>query len=147
MPSPIATNIGKSAIRSWKCRWAAGISHSPREISRRKATVMIRHGVREVSMKQTQERDTATVQTTTLRIAGMSCGACVRHVTRAVDGMTGVVHVEVDLQTGQAVVEHLPESVDETALIAAVTDAGYSVSAIDRDVYTDRDDAGRCCCG
>ena len=108
---------------------------------------MIRHGVREVSMKQTQERDTAMVQTTTLRIAGMSCGACVRHVTRAVDGMTGVVHVDVDLQKGQAVVEHLPDSVNETALVAAITDAGYSASAIDRDVYTDRDDAGRCCCG
>ena len=44
------------------------------------------------------------VQTTTLRIAGMSCGACVRHVTRALDGITGVVHVDVDLQRGQAVV-------------------------------------------
>ena len=36
-------------------------------------------------------------QTTTLRIAGMSCGACVRHVTRAIEGMNGVVHVDVDL--------------------------------------------------
>ena len=48
-------------------------------------------------------------QTATLRIAGMSCGACVRHVTRAIEGMNGVVHVDVDLQTNQAVVEHLPD--------------------------------------
>jgi copper chaperone CopZ len=108
---------------------------------------MIRHGVREVGMEHTQERGTPMVQMTTLRIAGMSCGACVRHVTRAIEGMNGVVHVDVDLQTNQAVVEHLPDSVDETALVAAITDAGYSASAIDRDVYTDRDDARRCCCG
>ena len=77
----------------------------------------------------------------------MSCRACVRHVTRTIEGMNGVVHVDVDFQTNQAVVEHLPDSVDETALIAAITDAGYSASAVDRDVYTDRDDTGRCCCG
>ena len=87
------------------------------------------------------------VQTTTLRVGGMSCGACVRHVRRAIEGMNGVVHVDIEFQANQAVVEHLPDRVDETALIAAITDAGYSASAIDRDVYTDRDDAGRCCCG
>ena len=87
------------------------------------------------------------VQTTTFRIGGLSCGACVRHVTRAIEGMNGVVHVDVDLRSSQAVVEHLSDSVDEAALIAAVRDAGYSASAVDRDVYTDRDDAGRCCCG
>ncbi len=108
---------------------------------------MIRRDVRLVGMKHTQERGTPMVQTTTLRIVGMSCGACVRHVTRAIEGMNGVVHVDVDLQTNQAVVEHLPDSVDETALVAAITDAGYSASAIDRDIYTDRDDARRCCCG
>jgi copper chaperone CopZ len=61
--------------------------------------------------------------------------------------MAGVVHVDVDLQKGQAAVEHLPESLDELGLIAAIKDAGYSAAAIDRDVYTDRDGAGRCCCG
>jgi copper chaperone CopZ len=65
------------------------------------------------------------VQTTVLAIAGMSCGACVRHVTRALDGMTGVVHVTVDLQTNEAAVEHLPAFVDAPSLIAAVRDAGY----------------------
>ena len=77
----------------------------------------------------------------------MSCAACVRHVTRAIEGMNGVVHVDVDLQTNQTVVEHLPDSVDETALLAAISEAGYSASAVHRDVYTDRVDARRCCCG
>ena len=108
---------------------------------------MIPCRVRVESMKHSQERDTPMVQTTTFRIGGMSCGACVRHVTRVVDGMTGVVHVNVDLQTGQAVVEHLRDWVAEPGLIAAAKEAGYSASAVDRDAYTDRDDARRCCCG
>jgi copper chaperone CopZ len=66
------------------------------------------------------------IQTTTLRVTGMSCGACVRHVTKAVDGLTGVVHVRVDLNRGELVVEHLPAHVDITALVTAVRDAGYA---------------------
>lgn len=108
---------------------------------------MIRRLVRVVGMKHSHETGTQMTRTTTFRIGGMSCGACVRHVTRVVAGLTGVVHIDVDLHKGRAVVEHLPARVDEPALIAAITDAGYSASAIDRDVYTDRDDAGRCCCG
>jgi Cu+-exporting ATPase len=65
------------------------------------------------------------IQTTTLRVTGMSCGACARHVTKALDGLTGVVHVRVDLKSGETVVEHLPAHVDVTALVAAIRDAGY----------------------
>ncbi len=65
------------------------------------------------------------VQTTLLSVGGMSCGACVRHVTGALDGMTGVVHVDVDLQNQQATVEHVPDWVDESSLIAAINHAGY----------------------
>ena len=97
-------------------------------------------------MKQPNEGSSAVVQTTTFRIGGMSCGACVRHVARAIDGLTGVVHVDVDLEKNLAVVEHLPDWVDEPGLIAAITDAGYAASAIDRDVYTDRN-GPRSCCG
>jgi copper chaperone CopZ len=80
--------------------------------------------MRHLDMKQ-RERNEPEVQTTVLAISGMSCGACVRHVTRALDGMTGVVHVTVDLQTNEAAVEHLPAFVDAAPLIAAVRDAGY----------------------
>ena len=37
------------------------------------------------------------VQTTSLDIAGMSCDACVRHISRALDGMNGVINVDVNL--------------------------------------------------
>jgi copper chaperone CopZ len=66
------------------------------------------------------------IHTTTLAVGGMTCGACVRHITRALDGMTGVVHVEVSLQGNSVIVEHLPAHVDSIALAAAIRDAGYS---------------------
>ena len=37
------------------------------------------------------------VTITTLNIGGMSCGACAQHVARAIEGLTGVVQVDVDL--------------------------------------------------
>ena len=63
--------------------------------------------MRHVYMKHPQTNEPH-VRTTILAIAGMSCGACVRHVTNALDGLTGVVHVETDLRTNEASVEHLP---------------------------------------
>ena len=91
---------------------------------------MNRTGMRHLYMKQPQSNEPQ-VRTTTLAIAGMSCGACVRHVTKALDGMTGVVHVDVDLRTNQASVEHLPSFVDQASLMAAVRDAGYAARVVE----------------
>ncbi len=91
---------------------------------------MNRTRMRHLYMKQPQTNEPE-VRTTTLAIAGMSCGACVRHVTKVLDGMTGVVHVDVDLRTNQASVEHLPSFVDQASLIAAVRDAGYAARVVE----------------
>ena len=111
---------------------------------------MNRTGMRHLYMKQPQSNEPQ-VRTTTLAIAGMSCGACVRHVTKALDGMTGVVHVDVDLRTNQASVEHLPSFVDQASLIAAVRDAGYAARVVETVDDTDPPPAGRasssCGCG
>ena len=76
------------------------------------------------------EHNVAEIRTTTLRVGGMSCGACVRHVSRALEGMTGVVHVQVDLGPNEATVEHLPAMTDAAALVAAIRDAGYLAKVI-----------------
>ena len=111
---------------------------------------MNRTGMRHLYMKQPQSNEPQ-VRTTTLAIAGMSCGACVRHVTNALDGMTGVVHVDVDLRTNQASVEHLPSFVDAASLIAAVRDAGYAARVVETVNDTDRKPMTRasasCGCG
>ena len=86
-------------------------------------------------MKQ-PTHDESEVRTVTLSIAGMSCEACARHIARALDGLTGMVHAEIDLTRNEATVEHLPAFTDETAVIAAIHDAGYAAR-----VTSTRDDA------
>ncbi len=61
---------------------------------------------------------------TTLRITGMSCNNCVRHVDKALRAVAGVTAVEVNLPEGRAQVEHA-DATAVPALIAAVESAGY----------------------
>ena len=68
------------------------------------------------------------IETTVLNVSGMSCGACVRHVTRALEGMRGVSHVDVSLKQRRAVVEYDSNQVDNQALQAAIRDAGYDAA-------------------
>jgi len=105
-------------------------------------------------MNESQRANTPLVHTTRLSIVGMSCGACVRHVTTALDGLTGVVHVDIDLPTNEAVVNHLSDHVNETGLIAAISDAGYHASVLasssEQGVVSQPALAHRstgCCCG
>ena len=67
--------------------------------------------------------------TRTLKIEGMSCPNCVRHVKNALDGLDGV-SAEVDLTTGSAILR-MASMIDDETLKKAVTDAGYTVTSID----------------
>jgi copper chaperone len=62
------------------------------------------------------------MSTIELQVQGMTCGACVRHVTQALTPITGVDAVAVDLNSGQVRVKGNPDS---AALLAALDDAGY----------------------
>jgi copper chaperone CopZ len=62
-----------------------------------------------------------------LRVTGMTCGNCVRHVTAALQGVAGVVSARVRLP-GEAWVEAGPDVAPE-ALVAAVRQAGYDAAA------------------
>lgn len=65
---------------------------------------------------------------TTLRITGMTCNGCVRHVDKALRAVPGVTAVEVDLARGTAKVVH-DESAQVPAMVAAVESAGYEAAA------------------
>ena len=67
--------------------------------------------------------------TTTFRVEGMTCGHCVRHVTKALEEVPGVSRSAVDLARGRATVDH-DASVTAASLIAALTDAGYDAVAV-----------------
>ena len=66
------------------------------------------------------------MQTTHLKITGMSCEACVSHVKKALEGVPGVQSATVDLATEAATVQH--GSVDPAKLAAAVAEEGYEAA-------------------
>ncbi|HEX9996967.1 MAG TPA: cation transporter [Abditibacterium sp.] len=66
-------------------------------------------------------------QNATLQISGMNCGACVSHVSKALEAVNGVRRVSVDLASGRAQVEGKAEN---QALIAAVQNAGYGAEIV-----------------
>ena len=70
--------------------------------------------------------------TTVIDVEGMTCGNCVKHVTEELTELDGVSAVDVDLNAGgvSPVTVTSPAALDETALRAAVDEAGYTVAAI-----------------
>lgn len=64
--------------------------------------------------------------TSTYTVKGMTCGHCVRSVTEEVSEVAGVSAVEVDLASGRVTVSS-EQPVDDAAVRAAVSEAGYEV--------------------
>jgi len=64
---------------------------------------------------------------TTLRITGMTCNGCVKHVDKALRAVPGVQTVQVSLPDQTAKVEH-DEAAGTDAMIAAVESAGYDAT-------------------
>jgi len=60
---------------------------------------------------------------TTLKITGMSCGNCVRHVMEAIESVPGVSQVQVDLESGTATLNAGEAPVE--AIISAIEEEGY----------------------
>ncbi|RKR89464.1 copper ion binding protein [Micromonospora pisi] len=63
---------------------------------------------------------------TTYQVTGMTCGHCVASVQNEVGALPGVQEVRVDLATG-AVTVSSEQPLDETAVRAAVDEAGYNL--------------------
>lgn len=64
--------------------------------------------------------------TTTLRVGGMTCDNCARHVTGALLGIPGVGGARVDLAGGTATIDAEP-GVSREAIAAALADEGYDL--------------------
>ncbi len=62
--------------------------------------------------------------TVELAVQGMTCGSCVKHVTKALQSVPGVNRVEVDLANGRATVEGELAS-GAALLIAALASEDY----------------------
>lgn len=65
------------------------------------------------------------METTLLKIEGMTCGGCVKSVTRTLQGVAGVQGVDVSLENGSAKVTYDPAKAGVADLKRAVERAGF----------------------
>lgn len=66
------------------------------------------------------------ITTTTLRVGGMTCENCARHVTEALRGIPDVRDARVDLAGGTATID-TAAPVPRDAIAAALADEGYDL--------------------
>lgn len=80
-------------------------------------------------IKETKEGDDGIMEKK-LNIEGMMCMHCVAHVEKALQAVTGVQAVKVDLE-GKCATVQVDATVDTQALSDAVTQAGYQVVSVE----------------
>ena len=68
------------------------------------------------------------METTTIKVDGMSCGGCVKSVTGVLTALEGVAKAEVSLEQKQAVVEFDAGKVSRDQLKSVIEDAGFDAA-------------------
>ena len=90
----------------------------------------------------TQEEVDENLASLTFSIGGMTCAACVHHVSNALRELPGIVEAHVSLGTETATVEFAPNAVSKPDLRDALSGAGYSVRVFadeDTSIFADGD--------
>jgi copper chaperone len=64
----------------------------------------------------------------TITIEGMTCGHCVEGVTKALEALTGVSEVFVELEASSAELSYDTSVVGLSEITQAVADAGFTVT-------------------
>ncbi|KAK8136823.1 heavy metal translocating P-type ATPase [Apiospora sp. TS-2023a] len=77
---------------------------------------------------------TASWATTTLRVGGMTCGACTSAVEAGFKGVDGVGNVSVSLVMERAVVMHDPERISAEAISEIIEDRGFDAEVLSSDL-------------
>lgn len=115
-------------LRFFKPKHGSAVSDNTAETS---TSVTTESPVQKISVKQTtiKQSNGGITMKKELMIEGMMCQNCVKHVTHALEGISGESHVQVSLEDKKATVE-VPESATNETLKAAVTEAGYEVTEI-----------------
>ena len=91
-----------------------------------------RFGAQSLSDTETKTKETTKkeiIKMTTLKVNGMMCPMCKKHVEEALNAFPGVT-AEVNLEAKEAKVNH-PDSISAQELADAVTKAGYEVVGIE----------------
>jgi len=78
--------------------------------------------------------------TTELRVSGMTCNNCARHVTEAIQGVTGVQSASVSLQNSRAAVRwNSGDDQNVPAILAAISQAGFEAKEISNEAAHEPD--------
>ena len=81
--------------------------------------------------------------TTTLKVEGMTCGACTSSVESAFSGVDGAGDVSVSLVMGRAVVQHEPTKLSAEAVADMIEDRGFEAEVLATDTPSTRVTASR----
>lgn len=65
------------------------------------------------------------MDTTVIKIGGMSCQGCVSNIGGVLAGLPGVASADVSLEQAEASVAFDPQLVSRAALVNAIEDAGF----------------------
>jgi copper chaperone len=68
------------------------------------------------------------METTTIKVSGMTCQGCVRSVTRVLRAVPGVDAVDVSLEKGEAELRFDPARAGAPEFRKAVEDAGFGAA-------------------
>ncbi len=68
------------------------------------------------------------METLNIKVGGMTCGGCVKSVTRVLSALPGVDKAEVDLDKAMATVSFDPAKLNREKIAAAIEDAGYEAA-------------------
>lgn len=68
------------------------------------------------------------METTTIKVSGMTCGGCVKSVTNVLQALPGVKRAEVSLEKGEARVDYENGRVTADDMKRVVVDAGFEAT-------------------
>ncbi|EGE03031.1 copper-transporting ATPase [Trichophyton equinum CBS 127.97] len=78
--------------------------------------------------------EAAHMTTTTIKVDGMTCGACTSAVESAFQGVNGAGEVSVSLMMGRAVVQHDPEVLSAEKVAEIIEDRGFDAEVLSTDI-------------
>ncbi|KAI9932889.1 hypothetical protein ASPWEDRAFT_47294 [Aspergillus wentii DTO 134E9] len=84
---------------------------------------------------------TAHMATTTVKVDGMTCGACTSAVEGAFKGVEGAGNVSVSLMMGRAVVHHDPTLLPAEKVAATIEDSGFDAAVLSTDTPSTQADS------
>ncbi|KAF2707268.1 heavy metal translocatin [Pleomassaria siparia CBS 279.74] len=77
---------------------------------------------------------TAHMATTTLKVDGMTCGACTSAIETGFQGVEGVGNVSISLIMGRAVVQHHPDTISTDEVKEIIEDRGFDAEVLSTDI-------------